>query len=973
MKKTRSVKYGRIDARRLAVCVSVAACMFTACTQPIALEEAETPSTDDPGRNGRDDPWPDPKIPRNETAPEIAITSPNDGAAIDEDTVTIRGTAMDDAGLASVFVQIGYNAPVPAKSNDGYRNWRVEGKVPFGTFDVRAWAFDIDGIRSEEDAVITLDRPTSATDSVAPTVSIDAPEDGSRPLHPVIVVRGSTQDDVGVVRMELRINGETQSERTFETTDQFYTWSRVVTLTPGVENHISVRAYDAKDNVGSASVTVNARPEDDRQPPQLTVRTPTQNETVNTGILAIEGTARDNLAVREVKARTTSRTDGECDNNWAPYVQAETQNGYEDFSIALPIGRHEICVDVAAIDVSGLRTRERIYLTNDYVPEWSEDTTYLVRTHPLDEKPIVNLALTRAGLLDVMSEEIQKDLLVAELDLEPVLYSALETIKSSCGVCWKGNQSGCNSTDHYDCTQTDLGCSFGEGPSCAGWQESPEYAMVRLLTLTPHNGDIEGSSLGRLKQVVDDMNRFSFGLLDSFADILAASLDIGIHDPFVTTDAVVQALKEDLIATHPSFVHKNGEYLLPVRLYDALRDLEPLGEVLGPADNGHPGVADPSFPTFGVVFPEDSFRMILVAESNLKWHDGIQLGTGKNYLSTIYDDVGPTYDDVMEFDFYDNDRFRIEGLPNEPTVDLRFSLYETDRNLPVCSGNACKDHGPDNPREGYAWALDPWDLEHVLVNSAYHSYASPPLHTYTRYSALGFTLSEVFVGNGGGRKNNPAGWLEMSVSTVAGWLTGDPPPPQYLWEAIMDIAEVVGHRNVAPNRPSPRCPNLGENEDQYTICEGDFNPRFTLYDVPAGVTAATLAEASRDQLHAQRDILTRRLWGGFEENNGCVDFYYVRDGGKNMLWETSPDDPTPDDCAAEDRGGFFADEDLNTAVSTRSISGVDDDAHHKWEAVPGEHTLYKKGNDGRVWRLIVHVPEQPVARDEITIIAAHKL
>lgn len=970
MKNTRSATYGRIGLRRLGACFGIAAWAFAACTQPIDLEDAPPPPGDD-DTAPVDVAWPDAEIPSNAEAPEITITSPRDGAVVDDSRVTIEGTASDDNGLASVFVQIGYNAPVPARSRDGFRTWSIEGAVPYGAFDVRAWAFDVDGKRSEQDAVVHLDRPTNASDSAAPTVSISEPLDGSRPLHPVIVMRGSTQDDVGVVRMELKINGVTQTERTFETDDQFKNWSRVVTLTPGIENHIVVRAFDAKDNTGNASIRVNARAEDDREPPSLRIHSPSDGESVETGMLAITGRARDNLGVREVKARVSARTGDTCGDDWSAYTQAQTQDGFENFAIELPILRGDICVDVAAIDVSGLRTRERLMLTNTFVPDWSEERTYLVRLHPLESKPVVNLELTRAGLLDVMSEEIQKDLLVAELDLEPVLYSALERIKGACGECWKGNVSGCAS-NHYDCSLTELGCSFGTGSNCAGWQNSPEYAMVRLLTLTPHNGNIEGSSLGQLKKVVDDMKRYSFGLLDSFADILAASLNIGIHDPFVTTDAVVKALQQDLIATHPSFVKRGNDYLLPVRLYDALRDLEPLGDVLGPAANGHPGVADPSFPTFGVVFPEDEFRMILVAESNLKWHDGIELGGGKNYISTIYDNVGPTYNDVMEFDFYDNARFRIEGLPEEPTVDMRFSLYETPRNIPVCSGNGCKNHGPTTPRAGYAWALNPWDLEHVLVNSAYHSYAAPPLHTYTEYNAL-INLSKVFVGNAGGRKNNPAGWLEMEVNPLATLLTGNPPPPQFLWEAIMDIAEVVAHRNVRPNRPTPRCPNLGGGEDQYTICEGDFNPQFTLYNVPTGVTAETLAEASRDQLHAQRDILTRRLWGGFEENNGCVDFYYVRDGGKNMLWETSPNDPTPNGCTIEDRGGFFTDEGLTQAVSSKSISGVEDDTHHKWEATPGEHTLFKRGNDGRVWRLRVHVPQEAATREEITVITAHKL
>src|SRR5690625_7784756 len=99
-------------------------------------------------------------------------------------------------------------------------------------------------------------------------------------------MRGSTQDDVGEVRMELKINGVTQTERTFETDDQFKNWSRVVTLTPGIENHIVVRAFDEKDNTGNESIRVNARAEDDREPQSMSIHTTSTRESIDTGMLA---------------------------------------------------------------------------------------------------------------------------------------------------------------------------------------------------------------------------------------------------------------------------------------------------------------------------------------------------------------------------------------------------------------------------------------------------------------------------------------------------------------------------------------------------------------------------------------------------------------------------------------------------------------------------------------------------------------
>src|SRR5690625_6406115 len=90
-------------------------------------------------------------------------------------------------------------------------------------------------------------------------------------------------------------------------------------------------------------------------------------------MLAITGRARDNLGVREVKARVSVRTGDTCGDDWSAYTQAQTQDRFENFAIELPILRGDICVDVAAIDVSGLRTRERLMLTNTFVPDWSED------------------------------------------------------------------------------------------------------------------------------------------------------------------------------------------------------------------------------------------------------------------------------------------------------------------------------------------------------------------------------------------------------------------------------------------------------------------------------------------------------------------------------------------------------------------------------------------------------------------------
>lgn len=948
------------------VVVAGALVLGTACTEGLDATPSDTgyvPPGEDTGG------YPPFERPINVTGPVVTIVSPTDNTSLVQDELVIRGRATDDSGLASIFVKVGHNSPVPARSRDGFRTWELDAIVPVGDTVIEAWGFDSDGLRSDEHARVLVHRPSTVSDVEAPTVEIVAPEDGSTPLHTVIVLQGASLDDRGVVRMELTVNGDVRGERAFETQDHFATWSRSVALLPGIENVIVVRAFDEAGNSGVAQIRVHARPQDDRSAPSISVTSPAANAQLNTDALAVAGTAHDNLAVREVKVRTAPRTGTTCEDvPWSSYVLATTNDGFATWSATVPLPAGELCMEARAIDISGLSSKTVQTFHNAYQSPWSSEDSFIMRLRPNDTKPLVRLELDRAGLGEVLNEGIQRDLVIAELELDSLLTSTLNTIKSSCGTCWTGSGSGCASTSSYDCSKTSLGCSYGSGPTCTGWKNSPEYALVRLLTLTPNNANIKGSSLGRMADVVDALG--SLGLSKSFSDLLADSLGIGKNDTIVSTQGAAKALLDNLIGSHPNIVHRDGKPLMPVTMYDALQDLSTLGATFGPHSSGHPGIVDPASPTFGSVFPADTFRMILVAESNLQWQDGVELGQGKNYLSMIVDDVGPTFDDVVEYDFHNPARFSIVGIPAEPSVDLRFSLYETDRNIPVCEN--CRNHTPSNPSAGYVWALKPWTLEYILAASAYNTYQTPALHRYTEYRFI-LKLAEIFVGHAGGRKaGTPAGWTVFDVGGLAQVFTGQPPPPQYMWEAIMDIAEVVGHRNVKDNRPTPNCPNLGNNENEYTICEGDLNPSFTMFNIPTGVTATKLVALARDKMAEQRDLLTNRLLGGFEANNGCVDFYYLRRGGHNMLWLTHSSDPLPSGCVAPAGDGFYSDEALTQKVSATAVSGVNDTVHHKWIATTGEHTLYMRDADNQVWRLIVHVPE-PAVSTEITVRTARKL
>ena len=84
-----------------------------------------------------------------------------------------------------------------------------------------------------------------------------------------------------------------------------------------------------------------------------------------------------------------------------------------------------------------------------------------------------------------MSRDEVKDLFGAEadsiqllsLDPSPLLQGTIEALRNACGTDWQLDDPDPN----HDCSQTALGQSFNGGD----WQNSAEFSMVRILTMTP--------------------------------------------------------------------------------------------------------------------------------------------------------------------------------------------------------------------------------------------------------------------------------------------------------------------------------------------------------------------------------------------------------------------------------------------------------------------------------------------------------
>ncbi|WP_106393720.1 hypothetical protein [Enhygromyxa salina] len=547
--------------------------------------------------------------------------------------------------------------------------------------------------------------------------------------------------------------------------------------------------------------------------------------------------------------------------------------------------------------------------------EFGPETELTLRIND-EAPPDLVLQMGRDEVAELFGE-VASEIELLELDSTPLLTNTLNAIKYACGDDWELDSEDPN----HDCSQTALGQSFGGG----NWQTSPEFSMVRILTMTPANSVVKGTSLESVQGLTDFLALFTGG----FSELMAESLKIPVNEEFLDTESVVASLKVNLLATHPEI---SDEGKITVTLQDALEDMATMATRLGPVGD-HPGVLVPDYPTHGEVFGPD-FEMKVTAASNLRVLDGADLSAGKDFISVIADVTGPSYDDEAEFDFNDPDKFSMTGLASNPSLDLRFAISEHPGFVVSCTEDispACVNNAPDLPiGDSLVWTLDPWDLEYMVA------YAGR-----LRYGGLESVVTKLFtdvveVGQDG----NPGGWAVFNVPL--GWLFGEP-PAQYVWEMINEVAQHDLH-HLDPDGPA-------------TFEEGAANVEFTLDDIPCGLTGEQAEAAVRPFLQAQASDIAGYLLGNYKQNSGPVDFYFRRaeDGAPYLFW-VAPEDLLDGLDYGWDTPGFFADAALTTKLSATELPGVGDSSHEKLRIEPGETTVYAADDEGASYRIRIVAP-----------------
>ncbi|WP_437278379.1 hypothetical protein WME90_45385 [Sorangium sp. So ce375] len=563
------------------------------------------------------------------------------------------------------------------------------------------------------------------------------------------------------------------------------------------------------------------------------------------------------------------------------------------------------------------------------------------------EVPSVVLELDRDKALQVFGEDGAKKITILNVDTTGLLRDALEKIQNACGSKWTAD-----SVDpQHDCSQTELGQSFG-----AQWRTSPEFALVRLLSMTPANANVTGTSLEGLQRIfAQNPDTFRFDFADVLAD--AITLDVAVEppsdavrsnrtDPFVPIDKLILALQQQLLATHPAISDPKGK-TMPITLYEALHDLEALDEKLGPSGD-HPGVLvrdDESFTTRSDVLQSgaEGFKMRVVAESGLRRVTGLDLSKGGGDMFLRQGDA------PLRFDFNDPEKLQVMGITQNPTVDMRISLRELPTAVPPCTDSpACKTNTPDTPvGTDTVWTVPPYLLESIVGTAAYLTYSErvPFMGCY-------FRLDGCQVGANIGVGGDPRGWTVFTANI--GSMPPKIPAPQFLWELLTEVGQKAIHDPTGDGVPE--------------ILEGAAQPVFALHGVSIGLDASQIVAELRPTLQGQAKEIADIILGRYWVNNDALDFFYGRGApdGAPTLFFVAEDDLRPSDRSSEapraytyEKPGFFTSPDLSEAskVSTKELDGLDDTTHEKYRLPPGATTLYAQDDEGAVYEVRFYVPE----------------
>jgi hypothetical protein len=394
-------------------------------------------------------------------------------------------------------------------------------------------------------------------------------------------------------------------------------------------------------------------------------------------------------------------------------------------------------------------------------------------------------------------------------------------------------------------------------------------------------------------------------------------------DHVVGTHPNAQSRRGPVDDEHPDGLWPVAPRSIPLTLADVVTNFEDMAERFGPVE-GHPGFVTEAR---GITVIEEDFVMRTKVNANALPFKGIDLTNG-NVASV--NSIAAQIETAHDYD--DPDWMEIEGLVEHPKVEqLTFRVLEDDAWIPGGDTREPTPYG-NSP----AWDLDGWVFERLIAEMAFVKTAEVPAHCDSYELGTGAEAFTACI--------DETGWVTLETFNNV----GSPPPPAYLWDLDLEIAEVRLHDGG--------------------LAEGEADVELTIRDVDVGVSPDELIEQTRKNIALYPEALAEFASQITNSTVGDADFFYVRpandapasEAGDWLYFVTAEDirldeegNPVRDYAYAAP--GFFADADLTQKVS--GLDEVDGDTTHEKVRVQTGDALYVGDDDGAVFE--VRIGQKP--------------
>jgi hypothetical protein len=222
--------------------------------------------------------------------PSVTISTPTPSSTV-QAAVTVQGNASAPTSLSSIELWVdGAKTSTTTAASFSF-NWNTM-TVANGPHSLTVKAYEPSGVTGQASINVSVNNLTP--DTTPPSVGISSPANGST-VAGVVPVQGSATDNVGVVSIQLVVDGTpgaTTSSSPFS-----FNWNS--SLASNGNHTLTVKASDAAGNVGQALTTVNVSNQTDTTPPTVSITSPVDGQTLwsGTNVMVV---AWDDVGVTQV-------------------------------------------------------------------------------------------------------------------------------------------------------------------------------------------------------------------------------------------------------------------------------------------------------------------------------------------------------------------------------------------------------------------------------------------------------------------------------------------------------------------------------------------------------------------------------------------------------------------------------------------------------------------------------------------------